>query len=131
MMTFLLISTVVIVVGMAGFYVWYLTWPVVVGRVHEVHEGVSDISKIRSPRKYRLLTYEFEYDGTRSFTRRQGLIVTSALSPNKKKSDPVRISVCTTNRFWSCPYRPFYELFSVISFMIIIAGPILILAFLY
>lgn len=130
-MMVLLVATVIASVCIMVFYIWYLTWPVVEGKVLNVNEGISNISKIRSPSKYRLLTYEFEYEGVKTTSSRQGLIVTSGLALNKMKGDSVRMSVCTGLRSWSCPYRPFQEFFVSLVYMGVIVSPLMILVLLY
>ncbi len=43
-----------------GYYLWYLTWPKARGVVERVETGVSNVSQIRSPRKYRMVYYRYE-----------------------------------------------------------------------
>jgi len=130
-MTVLLALSLTVSAGIMAFYVWYLTWPVVEGIVLKVNEGVSQITATRSPSRYRLMVYEFEYGGTKSVSTRQGLIVTSALAPKKQKGDPICMSVCQNIRSWSCPRRPVLELLSCLTFIVIVNSPVLILMFLY
>jgi hypothetical protein len=73
--------------GFAGFYLWYLTWPVVPGRVIAVHEGVSELSPIRGPRAYRLVIYEYLYEGRMYTSNRQGLVTKAGLGPRKHRGD--------------------------------------------
>jgi len=118
-------------IGIISFYIWYLTWPVVQGKVAMVNEGVTSVSQIRSPRPYRLLVFKFEHAKGSYTSMRQGLIVTSALPPRKMKGDTLPISVCCANISWSCPYRPIKEFFSVLGLLAIIVSPLAILYFLY
>lgn len=97
-----------------GYYLWYLTWPKARGVVDRVETGVSNVSQIRSPRKYRMLYYQYERNSVNFKGNRQGLFVATTWGPRKLVGSPLTISVCDRFPNLSCPYRPFYELLIVV-----------------
>lgn len=125
-------EAVIFIAGLALFglafvviYGWYLTWPVVSARVVRVHQGVSDISQIRGPRAYRLVVYEYLFDGKEYTSNRQGFFVKAALGPRKLKGDNLRVSVCKAFPSLSSPRRPFFEgliLLGILLLFSVVAG---------
>jgi hypothetical protein len=111
--------------GFAGFYLWYLTWPVVPGRVIAVHEWVSELSPIRRPRAYRLVIYEHLYEGRVCTSNRQSLVTKAGLGPRKRKGDVLDVSVCRSFPSLSSPTRPFFEgmiLLAILLLHLVVAG---------
>jgi hypothetical protein len=101
-------------ISLCIYYIWYLSWPVVEGKVIEVRRGLNSISKIQSPRKYRVIYYGYPFEGKEYFSSRQGLFFQNAFSPNKNEGQLLKIRVCSQHIGLSCPSRPSFELFLLI-----------------
>ena len=93
----------------ALYYIWYLTWPIVTGIVSDLKEGISDISKIRSPSNYRIITFEYDHNGKRFSSQRQSLFF-SAVNGPKINSNQIKVRHCPMYSSLSCPNRPIYDL---------------------
>lgn len=106
--------------GLFGYFLWYLSWPVTEGQVSEVKEVVASSSKIRSPRRYRRLTFSFSVNGVICFSSRQGLFFPNALAPRKLLGQSVEIRMCISNQRISCLSRPVFEFFLFVCISLII-----------
>ncbi|MGQ9426413.1 hypothetical protein ACXYTJ_09930 [Gilvimarinus sp. F26214L] len=102
------ISLLGVALFLLGFYLWYLSWPTVAGRVVRIEEGRPTHSPAGREGD-RLLVYTYQFDGREYVSRRQGLFVKAAMGPNKSPGDTVLVSVCSLGSYLSCPRRPLFE----------------------
>lgn len=98
-----------VALALVSFYVWYLFWPVVPGRVLEIREGVTPKNGVRGPRKYRVVVYAYTAKGKASRSTRQGLILSGAAGPGVGVGGDIKVSVCPGIPGLSCPRRPIFE----------------------
>lgn len=95
------------------YYVWYLTWPVVDGKITDVEEGVRPSDGVVGPRKYRFITYEYYVEGEKSVSSVQSLFLSGALGPKKLIGEPIRVAYCRPFPRASCPRRPLVDGFAL------------------
>lgn len=104
-------------VGYFLYYFWYLSWPIVNGKVDScyLHEIPSLIS---SKKKIRVINYKFNYCNDTYIINRQGLFLRFGFAPNLKIGDVLKIKVCPKFITLSCPERNRYNLFVMIFFQL-------------
>lgn len=78
-------------------------------RVTGVSTGVSKGLGINRPRKYRIVSYAYEYKGASYESTRQGLIAARAYGPDVVVGDSVQVRVCRSFRSLTCPNRVLFE----------------------
>lgn len=106
----LLIMAFVIVLALAclAYYIWYLTWPIAEGKVENVSRIVVP-SLFTRDRKYRIVRYNYHFDGEERSISRQSLFTRRGLSANAKIGDRMPISVCIDLPMLTCPRRPLFD----------------------
>jgi hypothetical protein len=106
------------ILGMTFYYLWFLFWPVVDGKILERHTRTA-VLPFRKKKGGRFVVYSYVYEGRSHRSYRQGLFATAAFGPNKNIGDVVRVSVCKVKPEWSCPHRPGLEaiILLVLSFV--------------
>lgn len=109
MQDFLVISSLLLTAWLMCFYFWYLSWPETSAKVTGVNVGVFEGTGLMRPRKYRTVHYEYDYNGTKYLSRRQGLITAKAFGPNVVKNDIIKVRVCRQFQSLSCPSRKWFE----------------------
>lgn len=105
-----------------SYYVWYLTWPVVRGKVLSADTHVSNTSHIRSPRHYRLITFSYTFGDETRTSSRQGFFIKAAMGPRRQKGDNITVSVCRSVRSLSSPYRPIFEGLILLGILLLFSG---------
>jgi|GEM_PF-4461111 len=103
-------------IGYTVFFLWYLTWPVVKGKVENISEIIDKgYLEITRPRKYRMVTYSYYYKNEKVLSSRQGLVTKRGFSPRCEVGDEILISVCKGICSLSCPRRVGFELLVLAS----------------
>jgi len=97
-----------------AFYLWYLTWPVCIGRVTRVDEWTEPANDVLRARKRRHVSYEYEWQGKKCTGTQQSLFLAQGLSPKKQVGDAIAVSVCSILPKMTCPWRPWFELIVVL-----------------
>lgn len=112
---YLVLAYISILVGtlLIFYYVWHLTWPTVNGMVSNINEGIYK-SSIRGPRKYRMITYDYEYNGERFRNMRQSLLFGAVKGPKVNNESIFRVKHCRIKPALSCPSRPLYDFFLLV-----------------
>lgn len=105
-----------------SYYVWYLTWSVVEGKVLSADSPISNASHIRSPRHYRSITFSYTYRDETCTSSRQGFFVKAAMGPRRQQGDDIAVSICRSVRSLSSPYRPIFEGLILLGILLLFSG---------
>lgn len=93
------------------YYICYLTWQKRDASVKKVDVIVKEIKGVMSPKEYKIVTFEIEFDGQSYISTRQSLWMRDAMPVNKYVGSKV-ILCSNINPKESCPYRPVREFFT-------------------
>lgn len=107
--------TVTLSILYSGYYLWYLTWPIVNGQVVGSH-FYEIPSVVRSTRYSRIISYKFDCDGHTIYSNKQGLFVKHGMTFNLLKSDKLRIRACSLMIHLSCPDNKLKNLLHLMAF---------------
>ena len=106
--------------GFVAYFLWYLTWPVVDGKVIDVTTEVTEKTLHSRARKFQIVCYEYHYGGAdyRSIVR--GVITRSGwFAPPVNEGDTIKFSVCTSRQSLSRPRRVRFEAMVVLSIVLL------------
>ena len=108
-----------------AFFLWYLSWPVVDGKVVDVTTRVTEKTLYVRARKSRIVCYDYRYSDVDYRSVAQGLITRGGLGPKVNVGDTIRVSVCTRWQSLSCPRRVRFE--AMVTLSIVLLSTLLVL----
>ncbi len=101
---FIYIVVCTIAISWLLYYIWYIFWPVIPGKVLWV--GSYSMNRtISKPIEKRLIKYRFQKGKQEYVSSRSGLYNVLGFPPDKKVGDTILISVCSPFPTLSCPRR--------------------------
>lgn len=118
-----ILSLLSVILGVAYFlfYCWHLTWSTVEAKVLSsyIHEMPSVVS---SNRRFKIVNYEFDYNGKVHTVNRQSLFMRFGFAQNVLVGDKVPVKVCPIIIDFSCPDRKLFNFLILVCFQVFFAG---------